>query len=154
MALTDPISTVSRVDSSTDGIATERAPWRIAVIAASVLVLELALIRLVPAEVPVISYFTNLMLMASFFGLGLGMILLPARRFPELLPIGLAIVAAFVLWARGIVIYEEATAVHYWLQYEQPRGVARSMPILPAAVLAFGKDAVTDAGTVVDTALE
>ena len=49
--------------------------WRIAAVSSIVLILELAFIRQIPAEVRVISYFTNLVLMAAFFGLGLGCIL-------------------------------------------------------------------------------
>jgi hypothetical protein len=112
-------------------------PWRIALVSASVLVLELALIRQIPAEVRIISYFTNLILMSSFFGLGLGMILQGGRRFDLLLPLGLLAVAGFVFWARGLVIFEHATEVHYWLLYEAPEGTATEVPPLLAAIMAF-----------------
>jgi len=112
-------------------------PWKIALVSASVLVLELALIRQVPAEVRIISYFTNLILMSSFFGLGLGMILQGGRRFDLLLPLGLLAVAGFVFWARGLVIFDHATEVHYWLLYEAPEGTATKIPALPAAIMAF-----------------
>ena len=49
--------------------------WCIAMVAAFILILELAFIRQIPAEVRAIAYFHNLILMASFFGLGLGCIL-------------------------------------------------------------------------------
>ena len=113
-------------------------PWRIAVIAATVLVLELAFIRQVPAEVRAIAYFTNLLLMAAFFGLGLGCILAQRRSLAGLLPLGLVLVAAFVLAARGLVIHDEARAVHYWLQYEENlAGTARRLPLFGAALVAF-----------------
>ena len=62
--------------SDTEARPLGRSPaWHIAVVSFTVLVLELALIRQVPAEVRIVSYFTNLLLFASFFGLGLGAIL-------------------------------------------------------------------------------
>lgn len=115
-----------------------RAPvWKIAVLSALILTLELALIRQVPAEVRVISYFTNLLLMAAFFGFGLGCLLQPVRNLGLLLPVGLVGIWGFVAFARGLVIYEEATAVHYWLQYEQVSEQARVVPIAAAAAAAF-----------------
>jgi SAM-dependent methyltransferase len=113
------------------------APWRIAVVSSIVLVLELAFIRQIPAEVRVISYFTNLVLMAAFFGLGLGCIL-QGRRIPSwLFPLGVGLTFLFVYYARGIVVYDQDTAVHYWLQYTEVQGQARQVPLLPAALAAF-----------------
>ena len=40
------------------------------------LFVELALIRFIPAYVRVIAYFTNIVLIASFFGLGIGFLFL------------------------------------------------------------------------------
>jgi hypothetical protein len=60
-------------------------PARIAAIAAAILILELAFIRIVPSEVRAAAYFTNLILMASFFGLGLGCILARWRGMGALL---------------------------------------------------------------------
>jgi hypothetical protein len=66
--------------------------WCIAMVAASILLLELAFIRQIPAEVRVIAYFHNLILMASFFGLGLGCILQKQWSLQVLLPLGLLLV--------------------------------------------------------------
>ena len=114
-----------------------RPPWRIAVVSATVLILELALIRQIPAEVRAISYFTNLLLMASFFGLGLGCILSRKRFLAVTIPLGLALTATYVYFFRGLVVYEEAEAVHYWLQYEAPRESVPSLPLFPSALVAF-----------------
>ena len=65
-------------------------------VAASILILELAFIRQIPAEVRVIAYFHNLILMASFFGLGLGCILQKQWSLQLLLPIGLLLVFSLV----------------------------------------------------------
>ncbi|MEM6456778.1 MAG: hypothetical protein AAF772_16930, partial [Acidobacteriota bacterium] len=113
-------------------------PAAIALISGIVLVLELAFIRQMPAEVRVISYFTNLLLMAAFFGLGVGCILQRWRRVDWLLPLGVALTAGFILLGRGIVIYPEAEAVHYWLQYNQiDEARAPRLPMVPAGALAF-----------------
>jgi hypothetical protein len=113
-----------------------KGPWLVALISASILVLELAFIRQVPAEVRAISYFTNLILMASFFGLGLGCILQEKRPLLFMLPLGLAMVFAFILVGRGIVIYAQSSEVHYWLGNPIKQS-ARSLPLVPAAAAIF-----------------
>lgn len=120
--------------------------WHIAVVSFTVLVLELALIRQVPAEVRVVAYFTNLLLFASFFGLGLGAILQSWRDLSWTFPLGLAMVAGFVWFAHGIVIYDEASAVHFWLQYAGDEQRAITMPILPAIAIAFASGATAFVG--------
>ncbi len=112
-------------------------PWHIALIASTVLILELALIRQIPAEVKAISYFTNLILMASFFGLGLGCILERRRSMAWALPAGLLAVFLFVLAGRGIVIYPGTGDIHFWIQDTEVEGRAAKLPIVPAAALAF-----------------
>jgi SAM-dependent methyltransferase len=112
-------------------------PWRIAFVSFAILALELAFIRQIPAEVRAISYFTNLVLMAAFFGLGLGCILQERRRAFLLLPAGILLVFLFVLVGRGIVVYESSKAVHFWLEHDATPARARDMPLLPAALAAF-----------------
>ena len=70
-------------------------------------------------EVRAISYFTNLMLMAAFFGIGLGCILQQKRNLSWMLPAGILLVFGFVVAGRGIVIYQEAAGVHYYSQPEE-----------------------------------
>jgi spermidine synthase len=112
-------------------------PLRIGLISAAILILELALIRQAPAEVRVLSYFTNLMLMASFFGLGLGCILSNRRPLAALLPLGLLALCGFILYARGLLIYTDSPEVHYWLEYINLDRTAPRLPLLPAAAAAF-----------------
>lgn len=124
--------------SNSDSVAAPApSPWPVAAVSFCVLALELALIRLIPAEVKAVSYFTNLILIASFFGLGLGCILVRGPRLAWLLPAGLAAVAAFVYFARGIVVYEAAGSVHYWLQDRPATGDAPQMSLFVSALLAF-----------------
>lgn len=108
---------------------------RIAVLSFLVLVLELALIRQVPAEVRAISFFTNLLLMASFFGLGVGCIRQDQRSLAWTVPVGLAAIGTFVWCARGITTTEAADAVHFWL-YAEPGRTVR-IPLFLAAILSF-----------------
>lgn len=125
----------------------ERQPaWHIAVVSFTVLVLELALIRQVPAEVRIVAYFTNLLLFASFFGLGLGAILQSWRSLAWTFPVGLAMVAGFVAFAHGLVIYDEASTVHFWLQYAGSEKRAVDLPILPAIAIAFVSGATVFVG--------
>jgi SAM-dependent methyltransferase len=112
-------------------------PARIAGISAGILMLELAFIRIVPSEVRAVAYFTNLILMASFFGLGTGCILSRRRNLGGLLPVGLVLLLTFIWFARGLVIFEEARQVHYWLQYSDLPQLAPRLPLFPAAVLVF-----------------
>ncbi len=111
--------------------------WHVALIAATVLILELAFIRQIPAEVRAISYFTNLILMASFFGLGLGCILQRWRSLAWTLPAGLLLVCAFIHAGRGIVIYPGTESIHFWLRDAEIQGLAARLPIAPAAALVF-----------------
>ena len=125
----------------------ERQPaWHIAVVSFTVLVLELALIRQVPAEVRIVAYFTNLLLFASFFGLGLGAILQSWRNLAWTFPVGLGMVAGFVSFAHGLVIYDEASTVHFWLQYAGGEKRAVDLPILPAIAIAFVSGATVFVG--------
>ncbi len=111
-------------------------------ISAAVLVLELAFIRQVPAEVRAISYFTNLLLMSAFFGLGLGCILQDRLRLRWLLPVGLFLMLGFILVARGLVVYEDASSVHYWIQHGSEAHTAPRLPLFPAALVAFAIGAI------------
>jgi len=123
-----------------------RPPWRIALISAVVLILELALIRQIPAEVRAISYFTNLILMAAFLGLGIGCILQERRNLAWTLPVGLLLTGGFTFAARGITIYSGSEAVHYWLKKPDATGQAMALPLAPAAILAFVFTAIAFVG--------
>ncbi len=67
------------------------APVRLLLTSATILFVELLLIRWIPANVRYIGYFSNFILMSSFLGIGLGIVLgrrgvnLPASPFPILL---------------------------------------------------------------------
>jgi SAM-dependent methyltransferase len=132
----------ARDPSSEQPALTALPRWRIALLSFIILSLELALIRQIPAEVRVISYFTNLVLMASFFGLGLGCILQERGSLRWLLPGGLGLVFVFILVGRGLVVYEASNTVHFWLGNERLPGQALRLPLLPAALAAFVSSAL------------
>jgi len=90
------------------------------------------LIRLIPAEVRAIAYFTNLILMAAFFALGLGCIL--SRQKPRssgAAPVGLALVLGFVLVGRGIVVHAEGARGALLAALHRSAGRARKLPLFP-----------------------
>lgn len=131
------MDSLNRTDTDKQTPEPAHAAPRIAVVSFFVLALELALIRQLPAEVRAISYFTNLILISSFFGLGLGCILQQQRSFQWLLPLGLLLVFGFVYYGRGVVIYDEAKQVHYWLQDQDATSDAPSLGLFPSALAAF-----------------
>ncbi len=115
-----------------------RQAWAISVISLLVLALELALIRLIPSEIKAISYFTNLLLFSSFFGLGVGCIAYRVRNLMWLLPAGVFLLFIFVFLSRGIVVYDTGGTVHYWLQSGDTRNLPTlQIPIFAAAVVTF-----------------
>lgn len=112
--------------------------WRIACLSFLILALELAFIRLIPAEIKAISYFTNLLLFSSFFGLGLGCILSRRRSLDWLLPLGSFLLFGFLFLSRGIVIYNTGEEVHYWLQNaDQSAHPFLEVPLFVAAMAVF-----------------
>jgi hypothetical protein len=121
-------------------------PVHIAVVSFTILALELALIRQIPAEVKAISYFTNLILISSFLGLGVGCILQQQRDLRWLVPLGVGLVFAFTYLARGVVIYEGSAQVHYWLQDAAVSGKAMQIPLFAAALAAFVASALPFVG--------
>jgi hypothetical protein len=124
-----------------------RSPVRIAVVSFFILLLELALIRLIPSEVKAISYFINLLVFSAFFGLGVGCILWRHKLPGFLFPAGLFLIALFVFLSKGVTIYETGGQVHYWLQ-EADRSSQPffQMPLIWAAIVAFLVSAIPFVG--------
>lgn len=121
-------------------------PARIALISGMILTLELAYIRQIPSEVKAISYFTNLLLMASFLGIGLGCILHRVRGLSATVPAGLLASGLFVLLSRGVVIYDDSSQIHFWLTQLPEAAKAFNVPLLPAAMFIFACTATTFIG--------
>jgi spermidine synthase len=82
-----------------------------------VLGLELTLIRWLPAQVRVLAYFPNLILISAFLGLGVGC-LLASRRLPLWVwPLSLVALAGAAAGMSGIAFTQEGASEHLWLLY-------------------------------------
>lgn len=79
------------------------------------LLLELTLIRWLPERVRIIAYFPNLVLIASFLGLGVGA-LTKIRSAPWIGPLILIVIALGILLGR-IAFTANGTSEHLWLLY-------------------------------------
>ena len=121
------------------------ANQRLVLFLASFLVLyfELLFIRWVPGQVRILGYFTNLVLIACFFGMGLGMMLRDHRRdFMRWAPIGVAVVVLLAIAFRGVWVMPGGSArygIEYflYLQYEGEEGLTVALyPVLVAFYLA------------------
>ncbi len=99
---------------------TESRGAALTLVAASFVVLfqELALIRWAGAQVRVLAYFPNVILISAFLGLGIGALV--ARRLPSLRlawpPLLLAAIAAAYAMSR-VAFTQEAVSEHLWLLY-------------------------------------
>ena len=119
----------------------ELRPSILPLVAASFITLatELVLIRWVPGQVRVIAYFPNLILIASFLGLGAGSLL--RRKMPLWTwPVLLIVLAAAAAAMSRIAFTQESTTEHLWLLYlDLPKGApvvhGVSLPILIIFVL-------------------
>jgi uncharacterized membrane protein len=89
-----------------------------------VLFVELALIRWLAAQVRVLAYFPNVVLLAAFLGLGVGSLL--ARRRVRLAPwwAPLLLVVVAVAWSLSRIAFTaESVTEHLWLlYYDLPKG--------------------------------
>lgn len=116
-------------------------PSVVPLVAASFITLatELVLIRWVPGQVRVIAYFPNLILIASFLGLGAGSLL--RRRMPLWTwPVLLIVLAAAVDAMSRVAFTQESATEHLWLLYRDlPQGApvvnGVRLPILIVFVL-------------------
>jgi SAM-dependent methyltransferase len=101
------ISSEPAVPAATSSTSRRFSPWKLFLVSFSILFLEMAAIRWLNASVGVLSYFNNLILVSTFFGLGVGCMLARARRslIVWFAPAFLLMVVAVVLLQRyGIQI--------------------------------------------------
>ncbi|MEO8603761.1 MAG: hypothetical protein ABI629_14400 [bacterium] len=78
---------------------------------------ELTLIRWLPAQVRVLAYFPNLILLSAFLGLGLGCLRAGKRSLLWLWPTTLLILALSGLAMSNIIFTQNSTSEHLWLLY-------------------------------------
>jgi len=103
---------------------------------ATILFVELFLIRWIPAKVVFVSFFTNFILMASFLGIGLGILLGRRGRRPAIspFPLLLLIVVVLVSGAQFDLFLASDDEVFFGLQ-EHIGSPDASFFVLPAAVV-------------------
>lgn len=84
----------------------------------AVLVQELALIRWLPAQVRVLAYFPNLILISAFLGLGLGCLRAGKGSLLWLWPVSMLSLTLVARWLSGVVFTQEGVSDFLWLLYD------------------------------------
>src|SRR2546426_8592575 len=82
-----------------------------------VLFQELALIRWMSAEVRVLAYFPNIVLISAFLGLGIGTMRAGKRMRLWLWPVSLLVLVGVTLLMHGIAFTSRSTSEFLWLLY-------------------------------------
>ncbi len=106
----------------------------------AILAQELALIRWLPAQMRVLAYFPNLVLIAAFLGLGVGCLLSRYAPRPWLWPMSLLVVVAAAAAVGGIAFTDNSSTEHLWLLYhdlpkDAPVVAGVRLPVFIAFVL-------------------
>jgi len=105
-----------------------------------ILFVELALIRYVPGNVRVFGFFLNFVLIATFLGMGVG--LLRAQQADRLrwlaVPALLLVFAAVRYFSNVIVEPPESSSEYLWGVFREVAPSVQRMGIVPVAVLLFG----------------
>src|SRR5947199_7920118 len=97
--------------------------WVLFVASFLMLYFELVLIRWVPGHVRVLAYFTNFVLIACFFGMGLGMILSRSKRdLGRWAPAGIAVVVLLAIVCRQLWVLPQVDDALF-LEYEKGEGI-------------------------------
>jgi SAM-dependent methyltransferase len=102
-----------------------------------VLFQELALIRWLGAEVRVLAYFPNVVLISAFLGLGVGAMRAGRRSLLWLWPASLAVVVAATLILRNIAFTTKSVSEHLWLLYYDIPNAPVVNDVRPPIVIAF-----------------
>lgn len=99
-----------------------RLGFELVVISFVVLFQELALIRWLPAQVRVLAYFPNLILISAFLGLGLGCLRAGRGSLLWLWPISLLALVASAWAMSGVVFTQQSVSEFLWLFYHDLEG--------------------------------
>src|SRR5438045_2613070 len=102
-----------------------------------VLFQELALIRWLGAEVRVLAYFPNVVLISAFLGLGVGAMRAGRRSLLWLWPASVAVVVAATLILRNIAFTTRSVSEHLWLLYYDIPNAPVVNDVRPPIVIAF-----------------
>lgn len=107
---------------------------------ATALFLELALIRFLPGMIRVVSYFTNLVLLASFLGLGVGNLMARRRALLAWSPLALAAIVVLAAWFHGHVVLPtsaQTASEFFWLDYGAQNAGQKSVALVPILMMVF-----------------
>ncbi len=126
------------METETDHPAERGDALRLFLAAFTALFLELALIRFEPAYVRVVGYYTNLVLIASFLGLGVGFLLSGSKRRLEgfLLPLVLLVAVAVQFFHGVVVLNPENSDEPFWL-FDYGSDDALRLSITPVVLAHF-----------------
>ncbi|MEA2326592.1 MAG: hypothetical protein QOE68_1551 [Thermoanaerobaculia bacterium] len=102
-----------------------------------VLFQELALIRWMGAEVRVLAYFPNVVLISAFLGLGIGTMRAGKRAMLWLWPVSLVVLVAATIVMHGIAFTSRMTSEYLWLLYFDIPNAFVVHDVRPAIVIAF-----------------
>lgn len=104
------------------------------------LFIEMALIRIIPGYIRIVSYFSNLILIASFFGLGIGYMLANNRiNMFKWFYLALFPIPALVLFFNKTAVRPTSGIEVFWLAYNK---MLNDISLLPVIFLVFGIVAV------------
>lgn len=113
----------------------------------AVLVQELALIRWLPAQVRVLAYFPNLVLLGAFLGLGIGCMRAGKRSLLWSWPVTLLATAVCARLLHGVAFSQESASEHLWLLYgDLPENAPVVNDVRPPVLFFFALAAATFVG--------
>ncbi len=112
---------------------------RLFLVSFTLLFLEILLIRWVPAQVRAISYYKNVLLMASFLGMGIGCLIARRRLALDwLYPAGVAAVVGAAVWfAEARVAPEHSKETLIWVLYADLSPETRRIGVEMVSVVFF-----------------
>jgi SAM-dependent methyltransferase len=108
-----------------------------------VLFQELTLIRWMGAQVRVLAYFPNVVLISAFLGLGIGSMRAGKRSLLWLWPLSIALVTAATLVMNRIAFTGRAATEHLWLLYYDIPNAPVVNDVRPPIVIAFTLTAIS-----------
>lgn len=141
-------SVSTEIDRDYDHATTERSSRRIGieifVVSFVVLFQELALIRWLPAQVRVLAYFPNLILLSAFLGLGLGCLRSRKGSLLWLWPLSLLVLTGTAFGLSHVAFTQNSVSEHLWLLYfDLPKDAPVVDGVKGAMVLCFVLNAVS-----------
>ena len=108
-----------------------------------VLFQELTLIRWMSAEVRVLAYFPNVVLISAFLGLGIGSMRAGKRSLLWLWPISLVTLVAATLLMNRIAFTSQSATEHLWLLYYDIPNAPVVNDVRPPIIAAFVLTAIS-----------